>query len=68
MGTVKTPEEINNMKIDEMALCWLHTQLRRERAELGRAEYKGVANDIAHYQNTVNVLEWLMKVAVKEVK
>ena len=56
------------MQIDEMALCWLHAQLRRERAELGRAEYTGVASEIAHHQNTVNVLEWLMKVAVKEVK
>ena len=56
------------MQIDEMALCWLHTQLRRERAELGRAEYKGIANDIAHHQTTVNVLEWLMRVAVKEAK
>lgn len=54
--------------IDELALCWLHTQMRKTRAELGRAEYKGVVNEIAHHQNTLNILEWLMKVAVKEVK
>ena len=56
------------MQIDEMALCWLHTQLRRERSELSRAEYKGVVNDIANLQKKVDVPEWLMRVAVKETK
>ena len=54
--------------IGESALMYLHNQLKKARNDLCRAEYKGVANDIAHHQNTVNVLEWLMKVAVKEVK
>ena len=52
----------------EQAICWLHTQLRKTRAELGRAEYKGIVNDIATLQKKIDVLEWLMKVAVKEVK
>ena len=54
--------------IDEMALCWLHTQMKRTRSELSRAEYKGVVNDIANLQKKVDVLEWLMRVAVKETK
>ena len=54
--------------IGESALMYLRNQLRKARIDLCCAEYKGIANDIAHHQNTVNALEWLMKVAVKEVK
>ncbi len=54
--------------IPECALQYLYKQLKKARIDLGRAEYKGVADEIANLQTKIEVLEWLTSVAVKEVK
>lgn len=56
------------MDMAERALNYLYKQLKKARIALSRAEVKGVADEIAHLQMKIDVLEWLTAVAVKEVK
>lgn len=54
--------------IPECALQYLYKQLKKARIDIGRAEYKGVAEEIANLQTKIEVLEWLASIAVKEVQ
>lgn len=56
----------NDMK--ERALLYLYKQIKKTRIDLGRAEYKGIADEVANLQAKVEVLEWLSNVVLKEVK
>lgn len=56
------------MSVGEKALSYLYRQLKKTRIALSRAEYKGVAEEIANLQEKIETLEWLTAVAVKEVK
>lgn len=56
------------MNTAERALDYLYRQIKKARIALSRAEVKGVADEIAHLQMKIEVLEWLTAVAVKEVR
>jgi len=53
--------------IQQKALHYLYSQLRKARISMGQAEGKqNNADEIANLQNKIDVLEWLAGIAMKE--
>ena len=53
--------------IQQRALHYLYGQLRKARIAMGQAEDKpNSADEIAHLQSKIDVLEWTIGVVIKE--
>lgn len=50
----------------ELALKWLYKQLKKKRIALGHAEQKRNAGEIEDIKQSIEIIEWIIDVVLKE--